>query len=78
MSINRGVDKEDVVHIHIGLSNACATSWSADRQAPLSMDSPGKNTGVGCHALLQGIFPTQESNLCHLHLTRTGRWVLYH
>ena len=26
-------------------------------------DSPGKNTGVGCHFLLQGIFPTQESNL---------------
>ena len=26
-------------------------------------DSPGKNTGVGCHALLQGIFPTQDSNL---------------
>ena len=25
-------------------------------------DSPGKNTGVGCHAL-QGIFPTQGSNL---------------
>ena len=24
-------------------------------------DSPGKNTGVGCHALLQGIFPTQIS-----------------
>ena len=24
-------------------------------------DSPGKNTGVGCHALLQGIFPTQET-----------------
>ena len=23
-------------------------------------DSPGKNTGVGCHSLLQGIFPTQE------------------
>ena len=22
-------------------------------------DSPGKNTGMGCHALLQGIFPTQ-------------------
>ena len=31
-------------------------------------DSPGKDTGVGCHALLQGIFPTQGSNpgLCHL------------
>ena len=25
-------------------------------------DSPGKNTGVGCQALLQRIFPTQESN----------------
>ena len=26
-------------------------------------DFPGKNTGVGCHALLQGIFLTQGSNL---------------
>ena len=25
-------------------------------------NSPDKNTGVGCHALLQGIFPTQELN----------------
>ena len=25
-------------------------------------DSPGKNTGVGCHFLLQGIFPTLGSN----------------
>ena len=38
----------------------CRALWS---QAPLSMDSPDKNTGVGCHALLQGIFPTQGSNL---------------
>ena len=29
-------------------------------------DSPGKNTGVGCHALFQGIVPTQGSNLCLL------------
>ena len=33
-------------------------------------DSPGKNTGVGCHALLQGIFLTQASNLPLLHLLR--------
>ena len=26
-------------------------------------DSPGKNTEVGCHFLLQGIFPTQGSKL---------------
>ena len=28
----------------------------------------GKNAGVGCHFLLQGIFLTQGSNLCPLHL----------
>ena len=32
--------------------------------------SPGKKTGVGCHALLQGIFPTQGSNLGLLHCRR--------
>ena len=31
-------------------------------------DSPGMNTGVGCHRLLQGIFPTQGCNLCLLRL----------
>ena len=36
-------------------------------------DSPGKNTGVGCHALFQGIFPTQGSNPGILHC----RWILY-
>ena len=33
-------------------------------------DSPGKNTGVSCHCLLQGIFLTQRLNprlLCLLH-----------
>ena len=48
-------------------------------QAPLSMGSPGKNTGVGCHALLQGIFPTQAPNphlLCLLHWqTGSSPWV---
>ena len=39
-------------------------------------DSPGKNTGVGCHSLLWGTFPTQGSNpdlLCLLHC----RQILY-
>ena len=31
-------------------------------------DSPGKNIGVGCHALLQGIFLTQGSNPSLLYL----------
>ena len=33
-------------------------------------DFPGRNTGVGCHAVLQGTFPTRGSNLrllCLLH-----------
>ena len=34
-------------------------------------DSPGKNTGVGCHFLLQGIFLTQGSNP---HLLRLLHW----
>ena len=33
-------------------------------------DSPGKNTGVGCHALLQGIFPLQRSDSGLLHCRR--------
>ena len=36
-------------------------------------DSPGKNTGVGCHALLQGIFLTQKLNLSLLQC----RWIFY-
>ena len=36
-------------------------------------DSPGRNTGVGCHALLQGIFLTQELNQDLLHC----RQILY-
>ena len=37
-------------------------------------NSPGKNTGVGCHFLLQGIFQTQELNLGVLYC----RQILYH
>ena len=52
-------------------------------------DSPGKNTGVGCHFLLQGIFVTQGLNpglphcrriLCHLSHQGSPRileWVAY-
>ena len=37
-------------------------------------DSPGKNIGVGCHNLIQGIFPAQRENPGFLHCRR----VLYH
>ena len=41
-----------------------------DSSPPGSSDSPGKNTGVGCHALLQGTLLTQRWSwhlLCLLH-----------
>ena len=47
-----------------------ATPWFVAYQAPLSMGFSSKNTGVGCHFLLQGIFSTQGLNLillCLLH-----------
>ena len=37
-------------------------------------NSPGKNPGVGCHSLLQGIFPTQGLNPGLLNC----RQILYH
>ena len=37
-------------------------------------DNPVKNTGVGCHSLLQGIFPTQGSNPGLLYCKQ----ILYH
>ena len=47
-----------------------ATLKTVAPQAPLSMGffRQEEPTGVGCHALLQGIFPTQGSNLRLLHL----------
>ena len=45
-----------------------ATLWTVACQAPLSMQFL-KNTGVGCHCFLQGIFPTQGSKQHFLHCT---------
>ena len=53
-----------------------ATPWPAAPSVPLSRYSPGKDTGVGCHFLLQGIFPTQGLNPCLLCLC-IGRWIPY-
>ena len=49
------------------------TLWTVACQAPLSRDSPGKTTGVGCCALLQGVFPTRRSNPCLLRLLYCGQ-----
>ena len=52
----------------------CPTLWLYGLQPTRLLcpwDSRGKNTGVGCHALLLGIFPTQGSNP---HLLRLLHW----
>ena len=54
------------------------TLWTLACQTLLCpLDSPGKNTGVGCHALLLGIFATQGSSphlLCLLHWQASATW----
>ena len=49
--------------------------WPAGRLCP--WDSPCKNTAVGCHALLQGIFPTQDQTRLS-YASCIGRQSLYH
>ena len=45
------------------MSSLCKPMDCSLPVSSIHRDSPGRNTGVGCHALLQGIFPTQGSNL---------------
>ena len=49
------------------VSQSCPALWQPHGLQPVRLpcpwDFPRKNTGVGCHFLLQGIFPTQGSNL---------------
>ena len=48
------------------VTQSCLTLWNSMDCSPSGSsvhgDSPGKNTGMGCYALLQGIFPTQGLN----------------
>ena len=52
------------------LTQSCPTLCGPmDYSSPgSSVHVPGKNPGVGCYVLLQGIFSTQGSNPCPLHL----------
>ena len=43
------------------------TPWTIAHQDPLLWDFPGKNTGLGFHFALQGVFPIQGLNLSLLH-----------
>ena len=63
-----------IVCVYAKLFQLCPTLCNPMDHSPTRFlcpwGSPGKNTGVGCYALLQRIFPTQGSNphrLCLLH-----------
>ena len=53
---------------------ALCDPWTVPDSLLHPWDSPGKITGVGCHFLLQGIFPTQGLNPSLLDCRQT----LYH
>ena len=62
---------QSLSHVQIFMTpwTVCSPPGSSVRE-----DSPGKNIGVGCHAALQGIFPTQASRPGLPHC----RQILYH
>ena len=48
------------------MSDLFVTPWTITCQDPLSVDFLGKNTGMGCHFLLQGNFPIEPASLVSL------------
>ena len=46
----------------LGRDRLFATPWTVAYRLLSPWNFSGKSTGVGCHFLLQGIFPTQGSN----------------
>ena len=77
--VNNAVMNIVVVVQLLSYSNS-VSPWIVATRLLCPWDFPGKNTGVGCHFLLQGIFLTQGSNLCLLHLLqwRAGSLLLSH
>ena len=69
--------QEVCVLSHFSHVRLFATLWTAVHQVPLSMDPPGKNTGVGYHALLQGSSgPRDQTQISQV--SCIGRQVLFH
>ena len=70
-------DGDFLLHLHSPLQSLCVCTCLVTQSCPtlcnpmdcsspdssVHGDSPGKKTGVCCHTLLQGIFPTQVSHI---------------
>ena len=59
---------------HSGSAEPCLSLCDPMDCSPSGFSVHGENPGLGCHAFLQGIFPTQGSNSGLLHC----RWICYH
>ena len=76
LPVYHDISKSDQLYIHKVAVYVCVYAqsyWTLCHPMDCSLsgfslqgDSPGKNTGVGCHFLLQGIFPPQGSHPCLL------------
>ena len=78
-SLRRGISVHRVIKCLEGKWKVKVKSLSCVRlsdpmDCSLPWDFPGKSTEVGCHFLLQGIFPTQGSNPGLLHCRRFTVW----
>ena len=58
--------KHKAARLGVSAQTLCGSMIAASRLL-CPWNSLGKNAGVGCHFLLQGLFPTQGSNPCLLH-----------
>ena len=74
MEYYSAIKKNCVYFSHSVVSNSLQHLGLQSTMPLCPWDSPGKNTGVGCHFFLQGIFSTQGLNLGVLHC----RQILYH
>ena len=76
----QGIDCESESVSHSVLSDSLQSHGLSPTRLFCPWNSPGKNTGVGCRFLLQGIFPTWGSNpgLLYLLLSRQilSRWAI--
>ena len=68
MCILKSVEEIQLLFSCQVVSDSSAIPWTVATLLLCLWYLPGKNTGVGFHFLLQGIFRTQGSNLCLLHL----------
>ena len=75
----------DTIYLELALcclvAKSCLTFWQPQGLYPARLlcpwDFPSKTTRVGCYFLLQGIFPTQGSNSCLLHLLHYRQFLYF-